>query len=84
MLNNKEPSAFRLSTINGVNDPTEGIVLGDFWRKQGILENIHISTTTTFISCFTFNHDSLNQFRLYGKESNQEATGVSLVFKKVF
>lgn len=84
MLNNKEPSAFRLSTINGVNDPTEGIVLGDFWRKQGILENIHISTTTTFISCFTFNHDSLNQFRLYGKESNQEATGVSLVFKKDF
>ena len=37
-----------------------------------------------FISCFTFNHDSLNQFRLYGKQDNKEASGVSLVFNKDF
>lgn len=37
-----------------------------------------------FIGCFTFNHDSLNQFRLYGKEAKKEASGVSLVFKKDF
>ena len=84
LLDNKEPSKFRLSTIRGVNDPTEGLVLDTYWNKQGISENIHANDAATFISCFTFNHDSLNQFRLYGKEGEQEATGVSLVFKKDF
>ena len=82
--NDKEPSHFRLSTIRGVNDPAEGLVLNDYWDQQGIPETIHTNDTATFISCFTFNHDSLNQFRLYGKENGQEATGVSLVFKKEF
>ena len=82
--NNEKPSNFRLSTIRGVNDPTEGLVLGKYWDQQGISETIHINETATFISCFTFNHDSLNQFRLYGKEDGREATGVSLVFKKEF
>ena len=82
--NNQRPSHFRLSTIRGVNDPTEGLVLGKYWAQQGISETIHTNDTATFISCFTFNHDSLNQFRLYGKEDGQEATGVSLVFKKEF
>ena len=84
LLDSKEPSKFRLNTIRGVNDPTEGLVLGTYWNKQGISENIHANDTATFISCFTFNHDSLNQFRLYGKEDKQEATGVSLVFRKKF
>ena len=82
--NNKNPSNFRLSTIRGVNDPTEGQVLGKYWGQQGIPETIHTNDTATFVSCFTFNHDSLNQFRLYGKENGREATGVSLVFKKEF
>ena len=82
--NNQQPSHFRLSTIRGVNDPTEGLVLGKYWAQQGISETIHTNDTATFISCFTFNHDSLNQFRLYGKEDGREATGVSLVFKKEF
>ena len=82
--NDKEPSNFQLSTIRGVNDPAEGLVLNDYWDQQGIPETIHTNDTATFISCFTFNHDSLNQFRLYGKENGQEATGVSLVFKKKF
>ena len=47
--------------------------------KPDFDENLH-----AFISCFTFNHDSLNQFRLYGKEDNKEASGVSLVFNKEF
>ena len=80
----KNPSNFRLSTIRGVNDPTEGLVLRDYWEQQGISETIHTNDTATFVSCFTFNHDSLNQFRLYGKEDGREATGVSLVFKKEF
>ena len=82
--NDKKPSNFRLSTIRGVNDPTEGLVLNDYWDQQGIPETIHTNDTATFISCFTFNHDNLNQFRLYGKENGREATGVSLVFKKKF
>ena len=82
--NNKNPSNFRLSTIRGVNDPTEGLALNDYWNQQGIPETIHTNDTATFISCFTFNHDNLNQFRLYGKEDGREATGVSLVFKKKF
>ena len=80
----KNPSNFRLSTIRGVNDPTEGLVLGKYWDQQGIPEIIHTNNTATFISCFTFNHDSLNQFRLYGKEDGREATGVSLVFNEEF
>ena len=82
--NDKKPSNFRLSTIRGVNDPTEGLVLNDYWDQQGIPETIHTNDTATFISCFTFNHANLNQFRLYGKENGREATGVSLVFKKKF
>ena len=42
-------------------------------------KNLH-----SFISCFTFNNDSLNQFRLYGKQDNKEASGVSLVLRKIF
>ena len=82
--NDKEPSSFRLSTIRGVNDPTEGLVLNGYWNQQGIPETIHTNDTATFVSCFTFNHDNLNQFRLYGKEDGREATGVSLVFNKKF
>ncbi|WGE76196.1 tetratricopeptide repeat protein [Actinobacillus equuli] len=68
-------SRFRLSSINGVNDPTEGKILSQYLGINE-LEDSYI----TFISCFTFNHDSLNQFRLYGKENNKEVTGVSVVF----
>ena len=81
------PSAFRLNTINNVNDPSEGQLLVNYLKgmqekpfyDSGFDENLH-----AFISCFTFNHDSLNQFRLYGKQDNKEASGISLVFKKNF
>ncbi|MGO2504557.1 MAG: hypothetical protein ACTH7L_00410 [Psychrobacter alimentarius] len=80
-------SAFRLNTINNVNDPSEGKLLTNYldsvketsFYKPDFDEKLH-----AFISCFTFNHDSLNQFRLYGKEDNKEASGVSLVFNKDF
>jgi len=85
------PSSFRLNTINNVNDPSEGHLLVNYLK--GIKENSFYApdfdkSLHAFISCFTFNHDSLNQFRLYGKEANKEAnkeaSGVSLVFKKEF
>ena len=82
--NEQKPSKLRLNTIRGVNDPTEGLVLSNYWDQQGIPETTHTNNTATFVSCFTFNHDSLNQFRLYGKEDGREATGVSLVFKEEF
>ena len=74
------PTSLRLNTINNVNDPTEGrllidIVNKDFERHFDTERDYH-----AFISCFTLNHDHLNQFRLYGKSAGKEATGISLVF----
>lgn len=81
------PSAFRLNTINNVNDPSEGQLL--IRKLKGIKDNDFTALDFNedihaFISCFTFNHDSLNQFRLYGKQDNKEASGMSLVFRKEF
>lgn len=81
------PSLFRLNTINNVNDPSEGQLL--IRKLKGIKDNNFTALDFNeefhaFISCFTFNHDSLNQFRLYGKQDNKEASGMSLVFKKEF
>lgn len=80
-------NSLRLNTISNVNDPSEGELLSIVLNKEesiiysapGFDEQLH-----AFISCFTFNHDSLNQFRLYGKQDNKEASGVSLVFNKNF
>lgn len=82
--NNTRPSSFRLNTINNVNDPSEGQLL--IRKLKGVKNNSFVPLAFdekfhAFISCFTFNHDSLNQFRLYGKQDNKEASGMSLVFK---
>ena len=89
LLNIKEnaPHAFRSNTINNVNDPSEGQLLeryldfseNDFSYNMKPDDKLH-----AFISCFTFNHDSLNQFRLYGKQDNKEASGISFVFNEGF
>ena len=85
-------SPLHLSTVKGTNDPTEGKILYGYLHKScglpsGVLDVEQESDSqalAAFISCFTFNHDSLNQFRLYGKEDGLEASGVSLVFEKHF
>ena len=85
-------SPLRLSTVKGTNDPTEGKILYGYLHKScGLLSGVldveqesDSQALAAFISCFTFNHDSLNQFRLYGKEDGLEASGVSLVFEKHF
>lgn len=80
--NNGTRSNFRLSSIVKANDPDEGNTLLSF---LGIDSCFHqLDEYAAFIGCFTFNHSSLNQFRLYGKENNREATGVSLVLQKDF
>lgn len=81
------PSPFRLNTINNVNDPSEGQLLSNYLK--GMKETSFYAPDFddklhAFISCFTFNHDSLNQFRLYGKQDNKEASGISLVFNQSF
>lgn len=81
------PSLFRLNTINNVNDPSEGQLLLN--NLKGVTETSFYAPDFdeklhAFISCFTFNHDSLNQFRLYGKQDNKEASGISLVFNQNF
>lgn len=77
-----EKSALRLNTINLMNDPVEGELLHKHigFIKGESFENIE----QAFIACFTLHHDSLNQFRLYGKNKNQEASGLSLVLNKEF
>jgi hypothetical protein len=77
--------AFRLNAINYSNDPTEGKILLDYLFKGEKYPTKKLNTGYgAFAGCFTFNHDSLNQFRLYGKEDDKEGTGLSLVFKNTF
>ncbi len=88
LLNSKSnlPKYIRLNTISNVNDPSEGQLLNTLLNyKESDYSKIDFSKDFhAFISCFTLNHDSLNQFRLYGKKDNKEASGVSLVFRKEF
>ncbi|KRG35985.1 DUF2971 domain-containing protein [Psychrobacter sp. P11G3] len=83
----RSPSLFRLNTINNVNDPSEGQLLVRKLKEIKSNEFYPLDfneRSHAFISCFTFNNDSLNQFRLYGKEKDKEASGMSLVFRKDF
>ncbi|GHT42254.1 hypothetical protein AGMMS49965_13400 [Bacteroidia bacterium] len=78
-------SKFRLNSINYSNDPKEGQTLLDyFWGENKLIHPNPNNGYAAFAGCFTFNHDSLNQFRLYGKEDNKECTGLSLVFDDGF
>lgn len=87
-------SPLRLTSVRGVNDPSEGLVLYQYIQNNykqktntqdlALSTDIHNQTTAVFLSCFTFNHDSLNQFRLYGKEEGREASGISLVIDQRF
>lgn len=75
-------SHVRLNSVDFMNDPTEGKILKDFLNLKNIYDdNAHINT---FLTCFTFNHNSLNQFRLYGNTDDVECSGVSLVFDSLF
>ena len=87
-------SLLRLTSAKGVNDPSEGLVLYQYIynycklkiNTQPLILSTDTSnqSTSVFIGCFTFNHDSLNQFRLYGKEEGREASGISVVIDQRF
>ena len=75
-----ESSDFRLNVIDFMNDPTENQILTD-WLRINTENNNEIKT---FLASFSFNHNSLNQFRLYGNENNIVGSSVSVVFNKKF
>ena len=77
----KNANHLRLSSITTANDTQEGDPLLDF---LGIKPSKKQTKYQAFVGCFSFNHESLNQFRLYGKHANLEATGVSVIVKKSF
>ena len=79
LLKNK-PSDFRLNVVDFMNDPTENQVLTDWLGVKTEKEN----EIKTFLASFSFNHNSLNQFRLYGNENNIVGSSVSAVFNKKF
>ena len=80
-------SPLRLSSVLTTNDPTEGDILLKYLNVDNLNINSSKNENTAkkkydfqaFINCFSFNEESLNQFRLYGKEDLKEATGISLV-----
>lgn len=73
-------SKLRLNTINLMNDPEEGQLI----NKLLCVDSKITTQDSAFIACFTLHHDSLNQFRLYAKEDQQEASGLSLVLDRDF
>jgi hypothetical protein len=82
---------FWLSATGHFNDPEEGKVLLRYLYHEGtdwerLKDNLERkkSDYASFVGCFSFSHDSLNQFRLYGKENDKEGTGVSLIFNQTF
>ncbi|XKM14170.1 tetratricopeptide repeat protein [Orbaceae bacterium ac157xtp] len=77
----KDKSKMRLSLVDLMNDPMENKVLLN-WLN--INPNQDINKIKSFVSSFSFNHNSLNQFRLYGLEDNVYGSGVSIVFNKNF
>ena len=79
LLKNK-PSDFRLNVVDFMNDPTENQVLTDWLDVKTEKDN----EIKTFLASFSFNHNSLNQFRLYGNENNIVGSSVSVVFNKKF
>jgi len=80
-------SKFWLNAINYSNDPLEGKTLLDFLygENNSLITEELTSEYEAFAGCFTFSYDSLNQFRLYGKnDDKEEGTGVSLVIRDSF
>ncbi|MDR0829278.1 MAG: tetratricopeptide repeat protein [Prevotellaceae bacterium] len=70
-------SLFRLNDAKKSNDEMEGITLLKYLFDEEEKYDID-SNNITFIGCFTFDSNNLNQFRLYGKVDELEATGISV------
>ena len=75
-----EPSDFRLNVVDFMNDPTENQLLSNWLGIKSDTNN----DIKSFLASFSFNHNSLNQFRLYGNENNIVGSSVSIVFNQQF
>ena len=81
---NEIDSPMRLGSSTYMNDPSEGKPLLDLLNQQDLeLENkTDGASHNAFFTCFSSRVNDLNQFRLYGKEGDVEASGCCLVFNK--
>ncbi|PIT32707.1 tetratricopeptide repeat protein [Snodgrassella alvi] len=80
LLKGKNPSKFRLNIVDFMNDPSENQVLNSWLNISNHPDN----EIKSFLASFSFNHNCLNQFRLYGNEDNIVGSGVSIAFNKDF
>ncbi|MFI8144268.1 hypothetical protein [Acinetobacter sp. ABJ_C5_2] len=74
----------RLVSPEFMNDPSEGNMLFKFMNISPESSDDLGKEQLNFFSCFTFNHNSLNQFRLYGRKELIECSGVSLTINNKF
>lgn len=73
-----------LCSLAAANDPTEGIVFQTLLGEDCMpFQRIH-SNLAVLQTSFSSTIDSLNQFRLYGKNNGEEGTGLCLVFNWSF
>ena len=80
LLKGENPSKFRLNIVDFMNDPSENQVLTSWLNISNYPDN----EIKSFLASFSFNHNCLNQFRLYGNEDNIIGSGVSIAFNKNF
>ena len=80
LLKGENPSKFRLNIVDFMNDPSENQVLTSWLNISNHPDN----EIKSFLASFSFNHNCLNQFRLYGNEDNIVGSGVSIAFNKDF
>jgi FOG: TPR repeat len=79
-----EPIPFRLNSVTNSNDTQEGKTLFNY-LFDGQKTRPQPERFVAFVGCFMFNHDNLNQFRLYGKDDDKmEGTGISIVMNSKF
>ncbi|NUF08520.1 tetratricopeptide repeat protein [Snodgrassella sp. ESL0324] len=80
LLKGENPSKFRLNIVDFMNDPSENQVLTSWLNISNHPDN----EIKSFLASFSFNHNCLNQFRLYGNEDNIIGSGISIAFNKNF
>ena len=83
-VDSNKVSPMRIGSSTYMNDPTEGEGLLELLNLQDLeLENkAECPVHNAFFTCFSSRVNDLNQFRLYGKENDVEASGCCLVFNK--
>ncbi|MBL0460824.1 tetratricopeptide repeat protein [Aeromonas dhakensis] len=70
-----DKSPLRLGHINSLNDPNEGKLL---WRYLGYAQ---VERNPVFVGCFLPDDDSLNMWRFYSKDhQNDDACGCAITF----